>query len=529
MIKIRQIKIPIEKYNINNLKKYISKKINCSESDIEEVIITKESIDARKKSNLCYIIEVNIRTSKEKEILAKNKNNKDILVFQNKEYIYPQKTNQKLKKRPIIVGSGPAGLFCTYLLAKAGYKPILIERGEKIEDRVETVNKFWKDNILNEESNVQFGEGGAGTFSDGKLNTLTHDKEGRQKFVFDTFVENGAPKEILYSSHPHIGTDILRKVIINIRNKIISLGGEIKYNTCLTDLMIKDNKVKAIEVNHNKLIETSIVVLAIGHSARDTFQMLLEKKLNLQPKPFAIGLRIQHSQKDINISQYGEKYAKILPPSSYKLTYQTKDKRGVYTFCMCPGGYVVNASSEKNKLAINGMSNYKRDTENANSAIVVTISSNDFGSRPLDGMNFQREIEEKAYQLGNGKIPIQLVHDFINNKKTTHLKTIKPIIKGEYELSNLNDILPTYISESIKEALPNFAKKIKAFANEDAILAGIESRTSSPIRIPRDDHYESIIKGIYPCGEGAGYSGGITTSAIDGIKVAEEIIKKNDY
>ena len=354
---------------------------------------------------------------------------------------------------------------------------------------------------------------------------MTKDIEHRHKKVFEIFVECGANQEIMYSHTPHIGTDILRNVIKNMRNKIIDLGGEFYYNSTLTDINIQNNKVTSIEINHQNTIDTEVLVLAIGHSARDTFKMLLDKGLNLQPKPFAVGIRIQHPQEIINKSQYGEKY-KLLPPANYKLTYQTSTKRGVYSFCMCPGGYVVNASSEKDRLVINGMSNHKRDTKNANSALVVTVGPNDYGNNPLDGMNYQIKLEEKAYQLGNGRIPIQLLKDFINNKKTTRLGRVSPVFKGEYQLSNLNELLPNYVSDSIKEAIPKFARKIKNYDMDDAILAGIESRTSSPIRIPRNEEYESEVKGIYPCGEGAGYAGGITTSAIDGIKVAEQIIIK---
>ena len=521
MIRIRQIKIPITSYKEEHLKKYIANKIKCKESDITNVNIVKKSIDARQKPNIYYILEVDITTPKE-QIILKQKSN-DIIITPDETYKYPSPGDKKLNNRPIIVGSGPAGLFCAYLLAELGYKPIIIERGEKVDERVKTVNTFWNTGKLNSESNVQFGEGGAGTFSDGKLNTMTHDKEHRHKKVFETFVENGANPEIFYLQNPHIGTDILRNVIKNIRNKIIDQGGTFYYSTCLSDINIQDNKVVSIEINHKEIIETDILVLAIGHSARDTFKMLLTKGINLQPKPFAVGLRIQHSQETINKSQYGENY-KLLPPASYKLTYQTKSGRGVYSFCMCPGGYVVNASSEPGRLAINGMSNHKRDTTNANSALVVTVGPKDYGSSPLDGMNYQRTLEEKAYNLGNGKIPIQLLKDFNNNNATTKLGDLFPVLKGDYQLSNLNEILPDYISNSIKEAIPNFAKKIKYFDKENTILAGIESRTSSPIRIPRDENFESNITGIYPCGEGAGYSGGITTSAIDGIKVAEAII-----
>ena len=523
MIRIKQIKIPVEEYNEKKLQTAISKKIKRNPNEFSIVKIVKLSLDARKKENISYILEVDVNTIKEKQILIQN--NKDIFITPDETYKYPTKGTNPLNNRPIIVGTGPAGLFCAYILAEMNYKPILIERGEKVEDRIKTVEEFWNTGLLNENSNVQFGEGGAGTFSDGKLNTMSKDKEHRHKKVFEIFVNNGANEEIMYTYNPHIGTDYLRNIIKNIREKIINLGGTIHYNTTLTNIFTKNNHITSIEVNNKDIIETDILVLAIGHSARDTYKMLLDKGIKLEPKPFAIGLRIEHPQKEINKAQYGEKY-KYLPPASYKLTYQTKERRGVYTFCMCPGGFVVNASSEKGKLAINGMSNSKRDTKNANSAIVVTIGPDDYGKKPLDGIEYQRKIEEKAYTIGKGKIPIQLLEDFANNKKTNILKTVSPILKGNYEFSNINDILPDYLTNSIKEAIPNFAKKIKCFDNPNAILAAVESRTSSPVRIPRDELYESNIKGIYPCGEGAGYSGGITTSAIDGIKIAEAIISK---
>ena len=524
MIRIRQIKIPLKEYNKDNLQPFIAKKIKCNKEDIKTITIIKLSIDARKKPQIYYILEVDVTLQNEKYILNKNYNNNDISIVKKENYIYPRKGTKKLKYRPIIVGSGPAGLFCAYILAEEGYCPIIIERGEKVEERIRTVNKFWKTGELNINSNVQFGEGGAGTFSDGKLNTMSKDIEHRHKKVFEIFVKNGANPEITYVHNPHIGTDILRNVIKNIRNEIISLGGTFYYNSCLTDINIKNNRITSIKINNNYILDTNILVLAIGHSARDTFEMLLNKNLQLEPKPFAIGLRIQHPQEIINKSQYGNAY-KLLPPASYKLTYQTTKGRGVYSFCMCPGGYVVNASSEEKRLTINGMSNHKRNSKNANSAIVVTVDSKDYGNHPLDGMIFQRKLEERAYKLGNKKIPVQLLKDFISNKTTLKLETVSPIFKGNYQVSNLNEILPEYIADSIKEAIPNFAKKIKHFDMDDALLAGIETRTSSPIRIIRDENYEANIKGIYPCGEGAGYAGGITTSAIDGIKIAEQIIK----
>lgn len=527
MIRIRQIKIAIENDTTEELKNKICKKINCKLEDILDIRINKKSIDARNKPNIYYIYEVDIKTVNKEKLLKRNLKNKDILITPKEEYNYPKLGTEKLDNQPIIVGSGPAGLFSAYLLAELGFKPIVIERGEPVEKRIKTVENFWETGKLNKESNVQFGEGGAGTFSDGKLNTLVKDKDNRMKKVFEIFVENGADPEILYIHNPHIGTDVLRKIIKNMRNKIIELGGTFLYNNCLTNLQIEDNKIKAIEINHHDIIKTEILVLAIGHSARDTFEMLVANNFTLEPKPFAVGLRVQHPQDVINKNQYGENYNSILPPASYKLTYKSSNNRGVYSFCMCPGGYVVNASSEPGRLAINGMSYHDRGSQNANSAIVVTVNPKDYGNNPLDGMKYQQRLEQLAFELGAGKIPIQTLKDFNNNVETVSLGNIMPIFKGEYKLSNLNKLLPEELSFAIKEAFPNFDKKIKGFAAADTILAGIESRTSSPVRIPRDDKLESIdIKGIYPCGEGAGYAGGITTSAMDGLKVAEQIITK---
>ena len=525
MIRIRQLKVNIFDNQEESLNNKISKLLHIQKEEINELIITKKSLDARKKDNLFYVYEVDIQVKNEEIILRKYSSN-DIFISPKEEYEFTPTGTKTLTNRIVIVGAGPAGLFCSYILAENGYKPLIIERGEKVEERVNTIENFWKTGILNKESNVQFGEGGAGTFSDGKLNTLVKDKAFRGKKAFEIFVENGAPKEIMYENKPHIGTDILRKVIINMRNKIISMGGEFLYNAKLTSINIEDNNLVSIELNNNEIIPCNNLVLAIGHSARDTFEMLLNKGLNMTTKPFAVGVRIEHPQSMINESQYGEKYAKILPPASYKLTYQTKQNRGVYSFCMCPGGYVVNASSEEKRLAVNGMSNYKRDTTNANSALVVTVSPKDFGENPLDGINFQRQLEENAYNIGQGKIPIQTYIDYKNNQETTKLGEINPVTKGEYTLSNINNIFPSYINESLKEAIEHFNTKIKGYGRDDAILLGVESRTSSPVKIERNEEGISNINGIYPCGEGAGYAGGITTAAMDGIKVAENIANK---
>ncbi len=523
MIRIRQIKVLVTNNQDKALKKEIIKKLHLKENTNFDYQIKRKSIDARDKNNIYYVYTVDINILNEEEILNKL-HNKDIFKTPNEEYILPSIGTTKLNDRIIIVGSGPAGLFCAFFLSLMGYKPLIIERGKCLEERVSDVENFWQNGSLNLNSNVQFGEGGAGTFSDGKLNTLVKDKRNIGKKVLEIFTLCGAPSEILYESHPHIGTDKLRNVIINMRNKIIDMGGKFRYNTKLTDLIIENNELKGIIVNDSKIINCSNLILAIGHSARDTFRMLLNNGLNMEAKPFAVGLRIMHDQEIVNKSMYGA-YARILPPANYKLTYKAQDKRGVYTFCMCPGGYVVNASSENGRLAINGMSNYKRESGTANSAVIVTVSPKDFGTNPLDGIKFQEKLEQNAFNLGNGAIIVQKYLDFkqkrISNNIDSSLK-----IKGKIVLEDLNKILPVFINKDIIEAIEDFGKKIACFNNDNAFLAGVESRTSSPVRIIRNEFMEANIKGIYPIGEGAGYAGGITTSAIDGIKMAEVIIKK---
>lgn len=520
MIRVRQVKVLITEEE--KLLEKVSKKLKIKKNDIKTLEIKKKSIDARQK-DIYYVYEVDVAVKNEKSILKKNL--KDVSLAPIEKYQFPSPGKVELKTPPIIVGMGPAGLFCAYLLAEHGYRPIIIERGEKVEERVKTVEKFWQEGLLNVESNVQFGEGGAGTFSDGKLNTLVKDKAHRGKKAFEIFVKNGAPKEIMYVNKPHIGTDILRDVVKNMREEIIKNGGKIYYQTKLSDIKVEDNKIVEIEVNNKEKIPCKTLILAIGHSARDTFEMLYKKGLAISKKPFAVGLRISHPQEMINQDQYKEN-AQYLPNAEYKLTYQSKNKRGVYTFCMCPGGYVVNASSEEGLLAVNGMSNHKRDTNNANSAIIVTIKEEDLEDHPLAGIKFQRELEQMAYQLGHGKIPIQLYQDFKENKKSTSLGKVEAIFKGEYELTNLNQLFKKEITDSLIEGINYFGTKIKGFDRPDAILAGVESRTSSPVRIKREEDGVSNIQGIYPIGEGAGYAGGITTSAMDGIKTAELIAKK---
>lgn len=513
MIRVRQIKVGIGS-TTEEIEKEIKRKLKIDK--INKMIINKQSIDARKKPHIYYVYEVDIETCNEEDILKRHI--KDVIKTPDQQYIFPELGDKELESRPIIVGSGPAGLFCSYLLACHGYKPLIIERGEAIDERIKSVNKYWQDGNLNVNSNVQFGEGGAGTFSDGKLNSQIKDKHNRVKEMLNIFIKMGAPKEISYLNNPHIGTDKLRDIVKNMREEIIRLGGEFLFNTQLTDIKY-DDSIKSIIVNNDQEIPCQVLVLAIGHSARDTFKML-STKLRMEAKPFAVGVRIVHPQVLIDKNQYGE-VSDLLPPASYKLTYKASNNRGVYSFCMCPGGYVVNSSSEQSGVVVNGMSNYKRDSGFANSAIVVTVSPKDFGNHPLDGVKFQKELEEKTYQLGKGLIPIQYYQDFKNNRISNNIKT--SVIKGSYCSSNINDILPKYICDPLKEGIEHFNTQLSGFASTDAILAAPESRTSSPVRIIRDANFESSIKGIYPAGEGAGYAGGITSSAIDGMKIAEYI------
>ncbi len=525
MIRVRQIEIPVNAVSDDKIKREIVKKLKIPVSSLFSYHIHKESIDARKKPDLFFVYEIDVQVKDEEEILKKRKSN-DIMKTPKENYSFCPTGTLPLSNRPVIVGAGPAGLFATYLLASEGYRPLLIERGACVEERKKEVEAFWKTGVLNPNSNVQFGEGGAGTFSDGKLNTLVKDPENRGRKVFEIFVKHGAPKEILYKNKPHIGTDLLFSVIQNMRNEILKMGGEIRYKTCLTDINIENNKLKSITVNGQDIIKADVLVLAIGHSSRDTFSLLYHKKMKMEPKPFAVGVRVSHPQKMIDKNQYGVEEHERLGASSYKLTYHATNGRGVYTFCMCPGGYIVNSSSEKGYLAINGMSNYARDSKVANAAILVTICPDDFGFSPLDGISYQKELEKKAYMLGKGKIPIQRLEDFKKNRISKQFDSTFLSFKGEYQSANLNLLFDKDILESLKEGIASFGKKIKGFDMDDTLLAGVESRTSSPVRLLRNEFGQSNIEGIYPCGEGAGYAGGITSASMDGIKIYECIAKK---
>lgn len=528
MLKITGLKLNISHTEEELLSK-ASKELKVMPRDIKSYRILKKSIDAR-KGVVKYIYSIEVEIADEKNTLTKKYivNNNNVTLTNRKYYDAPESGNDKLNLPPVIVGSGPAGLFCAYQLSLLGYKPILIERGESVDERCKTVNRFWDSNSLNTESNVQFGEGGAGTFSDGKLNTLVNDKLGRNTYVLDTFCENGAPESITYDSKPHIGTDILKDVVKNMRNSIIEAGGTVRFNTKLTDMIYKDGRISEIEVNNSEKIPCEVLVLALGHSARDTFEMLYNKKLVMEPKSFAVGVRIEHPQEMINLNQYGEHFYKSLPAAPYKLAKNVSTGRNVYSFCMCPGGYVVNASSEKDRLAVNGMSYSARDSHNANSALIVNVNPADFDEpdNPLSGLKFQRKLESAAYLEGKTNIPVQLYGDYKQNTITKTVGSFEPCIKGRYNFANLNNIFPEYINKSIVEGIESFTGIIKNYNRNDAIMSGVESRTSSPLRITRNDNFESNINGIYPCGEGAGYAGGIMSAAMDGLKVSEAIIAK---
>lgn len=525
MIKINQIKLKVN-HTESQLFQVILQTLRIKDTEVKEWYIEKQSIDARKKPNIFYIYSVCVTVANEPALmkkLSKQKNNQVQQVFPKKYTYIPQGT-ETLSDAPVVIGSGPAGLFCAYELAVQGYCPILVERGAPVEERIQDVEHFWETGELKLESNVQFGEGGAGTFSDGKLNTGVKDSTGRNRRVLETLVEHGAPKDILYDSKPHIGTDILVDVVRNIRNHILALGGTVRFHSKVTALQIHENQLQGVFINQNEEIRTNVAVLAIGHSARDTFEYLYETGIPMEAKSFAIGVRVEHPQETINISQYGDNYPPQLPASPYKLTANLSAGRGVYSFCMCPGGHVVDASSESGMLAVNGMSYSKRDSKNANSAIVVTINPADYGGEePLAGMYFQRELERKAFEAGRGKIPVQLYDDFCKNIPSSELKSIIPEIKGKYFPTNVRQILPTFVGDAIEEGMKVFGNKIRGFSDPDVVLSGVESRTSSPIRILRNQGLESEVQGLYPCGEGAGYAGGITSAAIDGIKVSEAI------
>ncbi len=481
--------------------------------------IYKKSLDARRKNDIHFVYSVVmfIQDIKDNALPPEIRPLDEDTVFELKK--------SKSSKKVLVVGSGPCGLFAAYVLAQSGLDVALIERGSQVDERRRKVKKFWETGVLDRECNIQFGEGGAGTFSDGKLNTRIGSP--LQGFVLKTFVENGAPKEILYDSKPHIGTDLLGDCVKNIRERIRKSGGRVLFDTCLTDIDVKDGKISGAILNGSVYVECDAIILAPGHSSRDTYEMLQRRSVTMEQKPFAAGVRIEHSREFINEVQYGSFANKnILPTADYRLAYNGED-RSVYSFCMCPGGTVVNASSEEGLLCVNGMSENARMAENSNSALVVTVRPQDFdGASPLAGVEFQRRYERLAYSLALGKAPVQLAKDFVKDRISDSFDGVKPSFTGQTEFVDLRECLPGFISDSLKEGLLAFDKKIKGFTANGAILTGVEMRTSAPLRIKRNENFESVShKGLFPGGEGAGYAGGIMSAAVDGIRIAEKIIE----
>ena len=498
------------------LKKVIQKKLNTK--DLFDYKIIRESIDARKEDIVfSYSVDVNIK-NEEKYLHLKD-------VSQSKTKQFIKECYSSFTKRPIIIGLGPSSLFCALLLAQSGACPIVYERGSCVEKRIQDLEKFFKTGELDENSNVQFGEGGAGTFSDGKLTSRSKDPLGAH--VLHEFARFGADESITYEAFPHIGSDVLVHVIKAMREEILALGGEIYFDHRLNDIEIKNGKVSKILIN-DKWMQCDDLIIGIGHSARDTFRMLNRNHVHCTPKNFAVGVRIEHSQDFVDYSQYG-KYARVLPHASYRLTHTTSKNRGVYTFCMCPGGEVMMATSQKGHVVTNGMSYHARNKENANSAVLVQVTTQDVGEELFDGMNFQEDLERKAFVMGgsNYYAPIQKAIDYIEHKKTTSLNNIKPTYQLGTTFSDLHELFPEFINEALEEGLKAFDSKMKGFVDENALMTAVESRSTSPIRIVRNDNFESVnVENLYPIGEGAGYAGGIVSAAIDGLKAANAWMKK---
>lgn len=525
MIRITEIKLPLD-HPEDALKLAILKKLQIKPEELIDYTIFKRSYDARNKTDIYLVYIVDVETSVEKQLLAKFQADPHVSITPDMSYHYVAKAPSNLKTRPIVIGMGPAGMFAGLTLAQMGFRPLILERGKAVRDRTADTFNFWKKRAtFNPESNAQFGEGGAGTFSDGKLYSQVKDPQHYGRKVLTEFVNAGASPEILYINKPHIGTFKLVGIVQNFRARIEELGGEIRFQSRVEDIDIRDSKVKGVNLASGEYIASNHIVLAVGHSARDTFQMLYDRGVYIEAKPFSIGFRIEHPQTLIDRARFGD-YAghKTLGAADYKLVHHCKNGRSVYSFCMCPGGLVVAATSEVGRVVTNGMSQYSRNERNANSGIVVGITPDDYPEHPLAGIDFQRRLESRAFEIGGGTYaaPAQLVGDFLANRPSKALGMVHPSYSPDILLGDLSESLPDYAIAAIREAIPEFNKKIQGFAMDDAMLTGVETRTSSPIRIKRNKNYQSLnTEGLFPAGEGAGYAGGILSAGIDGIKVAE--------
>ncbi|MBE8999149.1 NAD(P)/FAD-dependent oxidoreductase [Nostoc sp. LEGE 12447] len=527
MLRLTEVKLPLD-HPEDEIKSAILKKLQITDEELISYSIFKRSYDARKKGEIALVYILDVETTQETHLLKRLKKNPHVMVTPDMSYRPVAKAPSNLAIRPIVIGTGPCGLFAGLMLAQMGFRPIILERGKKVRDRTADTFGFWKKKSdFNPESNAQFGEGGAGTFSDGKLYSQVKDPQHYGRKVLTELVNAGASPEILYINKPHIGTFKLVGIVQSMRAKIESLGGEIRFESRVEDINIENGQVRGVTLASGEYIASDYVVLAVGHSARDTFQMLYDRGVYIEPKPFSIGFRVEHPQSLIDQCRFGPQAGhKILGAADYKLVHHCQNGRSVYSFCMCPGGLVVAAASEPGRLVTNGMSQYSRNERNANSAIVVGITPEDYPGNALAGIDFQRRLEEQAFKLGGGtyEAPGQLVGDFLNNRPSTAFGTVKPSYTPGVHLGDLSQSLPDYAIAAIREALPAFDKQIKGFAMDDAVLTGVETRTSSPIRIKRKEDYQSLnTVGLYPAGEGAGYAGGILSAGIDGIKVAEAV------
>ena len=522
MIRIRDIQLPPE-HNAHQLQFEAATALGVSNSKIHNLKIVKRSIDARKKPQVKVIYTIDVAVDGSEKRILKTCRNKRVSAAPVSFYRAP-KPGKMPEKRPVIVGFGPAGMFVGLILSMAGCAPIILERGQDAASRHQKVAAFFAGGELDERSNVQFGEGGAGTFSDGKLNTGVSNP--RISWVLEQFVKAGAREDILYDAKPHVGTDVLLTVVQNLRKRILSLGGEVRFCTQVVGIEKNEQRVTGVRLENGEIIETDRVILAIGHSARDTFRMLEEMEIPMEPKPFSMGVRIEHRQETVDLAQYGA-LIPALPPADYKLV-EHLDQETVYTFCMCPGGQVVAAASEKGRIATNGMSNADRDGENANAALLVTLNPRDFPYEgPLGGMVWQREIEKKAYDLsGSYRAPAQKVGDFLAGKASAGPGTVEPSYQPGVTWCDLHQILPEKITGALEKALPGLDRKLHGYADPDAVMTGPETRSSSPVRILRDEGRQSSLRGLYPTGEGAGYAGGIMSAALDGIQTAEAILEE---
>ena len=528
MLRITELKLPID-HPEEDLRPAIVQRLGIASDDLLDFTLFKRSYDARKKSSeLCFIYTIDLNVKGEAVLLNRFADDRNVNVAPDVSYKFVGQAPGDLCQRPIVVGFGPCGIFAGLLLAQMGFKPIILERGTEVRQRTKDTWGLWRKSVLNPESNVQFGEGGAGTFSDGKLYSQIKDPKHQGRKVLHEFVKAGAPDEILYVSKPHIGTFRLTGVVENMRQQIQALGGEVRFEQRVTDVLIEDGQLTGVELASGEQLHSRHVVLALGHSARDTFRMLHSRGVFMEAKPFSVGFRIEHPQSLIDSARLG-KYAghPKLGAADYKLVHHASNGRAVYSFCMCPGGTVVAATSEPNRVVTNGMSQYSRNERNANAGIVVGITPEDYpGSGPLAGIALQRELESRAFELGGGtyEAPGQLVGDFLQGKPSTKLGSVEPSYKPGVRLGDLSTALPDYAIAAIREAIPAFDRQIRGFNLYDAVLTGVETRTSSPLRITRGDDLQSLnVKGLYPAGEGAGYAGGILSAGVDGIKVAEAL------